>query len=761
MVTLTIDGRTVSVPEGTTILEAAQTLRISIPTLCYLKDINEIGACRICMVEVEGYARLVPSCDSAVSEGMVVYTSSPRVREARRVNLRLLLSQHETKCTKCTRSGNCKLQQLTNDYNLLGDHYIDDLKNIPTDYSNPVVRIENRCVKCMRCIQVCEKIQGMGIWDLMGTGTRTTVGVAHTRTLGESDCTFCGQCITHCPVGGLQEHDDTGKVFDALANKDRITVVQVAPAVRAAWAEFYHLDPKFATAERMVTALKTMGFDYVFDTDFAADLTIMEEGSEFIERFTHRNKYHWPMFTSCCPGWVRFLKGQFPSYTENLSTAKSPQQMFGAVAKSYFAQKIGVDPKKLFVVSIMPCTAKKAECALPTMKDEQGDPDVDVVLTTREIVRMLRGEQINPAVLPETPFDSPLGTGTGAAVVFGATGGVMDAALRSAYYLITGKEPKPDAFSAVRGMDSWKEAVFTIPGAGNVRVAVVSGLGNTRKLMHAIDEGDVDYDFVEVMAFPGGGAGRAGAGSISRRYPVEHRQECQGAVLPPEQGRAGAVPGIPESSAGRKVPPSAAHRPQRLEDAQRKVKGRPTRAFLFMKRLQKRTAGGGPLQLGLLTHGCAAVGAELAVACGAADGADLEGHLGLVHRRLVLPGLAGLQLGDTLLAGVDGSHHVLDGVGDVALVLRHEPFADGAVVLLNGALLAILVLAVSLRVWALSAATSARSLALSTAMPAYSCAFLLMSLRIPIVTTPFHISRLSRRVHTRDSARHIFLLTPV
>ena len=389
MVTLTIDGRTVSVPEGTTILEAAQTLRISIPTLCYLKDINEIGACRICMVEVEGYARLVPSCDSAVSEGMVVYTSSPRVREARRVNLRLLLSQHETKCTKCTRSGNCKLQQLTNDYNLLGDHYIDDLKNIPTDYSNPVVRIENRCVKCMRCIQVCEKIQGMGIWDLMGTGTRTTVGVAHTRTLGESDCTFCGQCITHCPVGGLQEHDDTGKVFDALANKDRITVVQVAPAVRAAWAEFYHLDPKFATAERMVTALKTMGFDYVFDTDFAADLTIMEEGSEFIERFTHRNKYHWPMFTSCCPGWVRFLKGQFPSYTENLSTAKSPQQMFGAVAKSYFAQKIGVDPKKLFVVSIMPCTAKKMEAARPEFTQE-GRPDVDLVITTRELVDMIR-----------------------------------------------------------------------------------------------------------------------------------------------------------------------------------------------------------------------------------------------------------------------------------------------------------------------------------------------------------------------------------
>ena len=369
MVTLTIDGHAVTVPEDTTILEAARSIHIEIPTLCYLKGINEIGACRICTVEVEGQPRLVPACDNVVSQGMVVHTNSPRVREARRVNLRLLLSQHDTKCTKCTRSGNCKLQQLTNDYNLLGEHYIEDLRNIPDDFSNPVIRLENRCVKCMRCIQICDKVQTMGIWDLMGTGTHTTVGVARTRTLGESGCTFCGQCITHCPVGGLQEHDDTGKVFDALADTERITVVQMAPAVRSAWAEYYHLDPKFATAERMVTALKTMGFDYVFDTDFAADLTIMEEGSEFIDRFTHRNKHRWPMFTSCCPGWVRFLKGQFPSYTENLSTAKSPQQMFGAVAKSYFAQKLGVDPHKRFVVSIMPCTAKKAECALPTMRD--------------------------------------------------------------------------------------------------------------------------------------------------------------------------------------------------------------------------------------------------------------------------------------------------------------------------------------------------------------------------------------------------------
>ena len=510
MVTLTIDGRTVTVPEDTTILEAARSIHIDIPTLCYLKDINEIGACRICMVEVEGQPRLVPACDNVVDEGMAVHTNSPRVREARRVNLRLLLSQHDTKCTKCTRSGNCKLQQLTNDYNLLGEHYIDDLRNAPPDFSNPVVRIENRCVKCMRCIQICDKVQTMGIWDLMGTGSHTTVGVARTRTLGESDCTFCGQCITHCPVGGLQEHDDTGKVFDALADPQRITLVQMAPAVRAAWAEYFHLDPKYASAERMVTALKTMGFDYVFDTNFAADLTIMEEGSEFLERFTHRNKYHWPMFTSCCPGWVRFVKSQFPAYIGNLSTAKSPQQMFGAVVKSYFADQLNVDPKKLFVVSIMPCTAKKAEAALPTMKDAEGDRDVDVVLTTREIVRMFRGEQINPAVLPETPFDSPLGTGTGAAVVFGATGGVMDAALRSAYYMVTGKNPNPDAFHSVRGLDSWKEAVFTIPGAGDVRVAVVSSLGATRKLMNAIDAGEVDYDFVEVMACPGGCAGGGG-----------------------------------------------------------------------------------------------------------------------------------------------------------------------------------------------------------------------------------------------------------
>ena len=523
MVTLKIDNQIVTVPEGTTILEAAKSVHINIPTLCYLKDINEIAACRLCVVEIEGHVRLVPSCDNVVSEGMVVYTNSPRVREARRVNLRLLLSQHDTQCTKCTRSGNCKLQQLTTDYNLLGEHYVKDLKKTPDDYSNPIVRVTNRCVRCMRCVQICDKVQSMNIWDLIGTGSRTDVGVRNFRTLTESDCTFCGQCVTHCPVGALQERDDTGRVWDALADPKKVTIVQVAPAVRAAWAEHYHLDPKFATAKRMVSCLKEMGFNYVFDTNFAADLTIMEEGSEFIERFTHRDQYRWPMFTSCCPGWMRFVKGQFPDYVQNLSSAKSPQGMFGAVAKSYFAEKIGVDPHDIFVVSVMPCTAKKSECTFPNLNDACGDPDVDVVLTTREMVRMFRGEQLDPAYMPETDFDSPLGSSTGAAVIFGATGGVMDAALRSAYYLVTGENPPADAFTAVRGMDGWKEATFNVPGAGDVRVAVVSGLGNTRRLMYALQNGEVSYDFVEVMACPGGCAGGGGQPIHDGKEMAEYR----------------------------------------------------------------------------------------------------------------------------------------------------------------------------------------------------------------------------------------------
>lgn len=510
MVNAIIDGRSVSVQMGTTILDAAQSAGIPIPHLCYLKDINEIAACRMCVVEIEGIERLVTACDNAVLEGMVIYTNSPRVRRARRTNLRLILSQHDTSCTTCIRSGNCELQTLAQDLNIHYQPYAVKPERSRIDLEAPLIREAGKCIKCMRCVQVCDKVQDMHIWDVAGTGSRTTVDVSFNRLLKDTDCTYCGQCVTHCPTGALTARDDTNTVFDALEDPNITTVIQVAPAVRVAWAESFGLNPSEATTGRMVAALRRVGFDYVFDTNFTADLTIMEEGSEFLQRFTHHDQYRWPMFTSCCPGWVRFVKSQFPAWTDNLSTAKSPQQMFGAVAKSYFAQRKGIDPHKMFVVSVMPCISKKSECRLPTMADACGDPDVDAVLTTRELARLLRSEHIVPGDLPEESFDSPLGSGTGAAVIFGATGGVMDAALRSAYFLVTGRNPDPDTFTEIRGDKPWKEATYTIPGAGDVKVAVVSGLGNTRQLMEALEKGRVSYDFVEVMACPGGCAGGGG-----------------------------------------------------------------------------------------------------------------------------------------------------------------------------------------------------------------------------------------------------------
>ena len=512
MVRLTVNGIALEVPENTTILEAAKLAGTPVPSLCYWKGLNEIGACRVCVVEVEGVDKLVTACNNPVREGMAVHTNSPRVRAARRTNLRLILSQHDCQCAFCVRSGNCALQKMAMEANLLYIPYPIDIRKSQWDRSAPLIRQESKCIKCMRCIQVCDKIQGLNIWDVAGTGSRVSVNVSRNRTIREADCAFCGQCITHCPTAALRERDDTELVLDALADPEITTVVQVAPAVRVAWAEQFGLTPGQETTGKMVTALKRLGFDYVFDTNFAADLTILEEGSEFVERFTHREDYAWPMFTSCCPGWVRFVKSNYPEFTDNLSTAKSPQQMFGAVAKSYFAEKMGLDPHKIKVVSIMPCLAKKEEAALPPLRDACGDPDVDIVLTTREFARMVRGDHIQVRNLPESAFDSPLGSGTGAAVVFGATGGVMDAALRSAYYLITGRNPNADTFRAVRGMDrgAWKEAAFNIPGAGVVRVAVVSSLGRTRKLLEALRRGDVHYDFVEVMACPGGCAGGGG-----------------------------------------------------------------------------------------------------------------------------------------------------------------------------------------------------------------------------------------------------------
>ncbi|NLV89283.1 MAG: 2Fe-2S iron-sulfur cluster binding domain-containing protein [Tissierellia bacterium] len=520
MVNLIIDNKKIEVPEGTTILDAALMNQIMIPSLCYLKDLNEIGACRVCLVEIEGVNRLVTACNNTVEEGMVIHTNSPKVREARRVNVELILSQHDARCATCVRSGNCSLQAIANDLGIIDIPYEIELSHAKWTEGFPLVRNYEKCIKCMRCIQVCDKVQDLHVWDLSKTGSRTNVDVSNNRRIEEADCALCGQCITHCPVAALRERDDTDLVFEALAKKDVITVVQIAPAVRAAWGEELGLDREFATVNRLVAALRKMGFDYIFDTNFSADLTIMEEGSEFLERLKNRKKHNWPMFTSCCPGWVRFVKSQYPDMVEQLSTAKSPQQMFGAIAKTYYAQILNVDPSRIFVVSIMPCTSKKYEAALPVMNDAGTGRDVDVVLTTREIARMIRADNINVKALEEEEFDMPLGVSTGAAVIFGVTGGVMEAALRSAYYLVNGENPDPDAFKDVRGEEGWREATFDLAGS-KLKVAIASGLGNTRRLIEAIRSGKAQYDFVEIMACPGGCAGGGG-------QPIEDGKELAG-----------------------------------------------------------------------------------------------------------------------------------------------------------------------------------------------------------------------------------------
>ncbi|WP_415932207.1 [FeFe] hydrogenase, group A [Zhenpiania hominis] len=523
MVRLTINDQMVTVPEGMTILEAARKVGIEIPHLCFLKGINDIGACRVCIVEMQGMDKLITACNTPVEEGMILYTNSPRVRATRKTNVQLILSDHDGKCATCVRSGNCLLQSLANDLGVLELPYEEIAEHNRWDRSFPLIREASKCIKCMRCIQICDRIQDMQVWNVSGSGFRTTVDVTGNVPIKEASCALCGQCITHCPVGALRERDDVDRLFEALADPETVTMVQVAPAVRTAWGEGLGLSREESTTGKLISALRQVGFDYVFDTVYSADLTIMEEGSEFLKRFQDRDSYNWPMFTSCCPGWLRFVKSQYPHLVSNLSTAKSPQQMFGAVAKTYMAQKIGVDPEKIFCVSIMPCVSKKFECDVKQVNDSGYVKDVDLVLTTRELDRLVRADRLKAEALEEEAFDKFFGEGSGAGLIFGSSGGVMEAALRSAYFLLTKKNPKPDAFKRIRGEEGWRSATFEIEGVP-INVAVVSGLGNTRKLLEALKRGEVCYDFVEIMACPGGCAGGGG-------QPIQ-----EGMELAPERG---------------------------------------------------------------------------------------------------------------------------------------------------------------------------------------------------------------------------------
>ena len=503
MINVIIDGKEYSVRKGATILEACKSVGIEIPTLCYLKEINEIGACRICVVEVKGARSLVAACVYPLDrEGTEIMTHSPAVLKSRKLTLELLLSNHDKKCLSCAKNGECEFQKLCADYGVEDEHKYEGMTiHYEKDTSMPHhIRDNNKCVLCRRCVAVCDKNQAVAVIGANERGFKTHIGCAFELKLDEVACVACGQCITVCPTGALTEVDDTQKVWDALADKTKHVIVHTAPSIRATLGECFGMPVGTLVTGKMVAALKRLGFAGVYDTNVTADLTIMEEATELLERVNNGGKL--PLITSCSPGWVKFCEHYYPDMLENVSSCKSPQQMFGAVAKTWYAEKMGIDPKDIFVVSIMPCTAKKFEIH----RDGQaaaGYPDTDVSLTTRELAKMIKRAGLNFAELPDEEFDAPLGIGSGAGTIFGATGGVMEAALRTAVETITGKTAENIEFTDVRGTEGVKEAEYDINGL-KVKVAVASGLVNARKVLDMVKSGEKDYTFIEIMGCPGG-----------------------------------------------------------------------------------------------------------------------------------------------------------------------------------------------------------------------------------------------------------------